>query len=186
MKKHKPSGPAIFMYCVIALALIVTIICFVLHYGKDNESAVILWTGVTAFTIMYHLWVRIIMGNVSKLFKVSYQQKWFQERKFEKALYKFLRVKDWKGKALTYNPEAFSLKEHTLEEIACTMTKSELDHWINIVIAFSTLLFAILWGKLWIFALTAVLAALFDGQFIAIQRYNRPRVVKILERGARK
>ena len=185
MKKHKPSGPAIFMYCVIALALVVAVVCFVLHYGKNNESAVILWTGVTAFTIMYHLWVRIIMGNVSKLFKVNYRQKWFQERKFEKALYKCLRVKDWKGKALTYNPEAFSLKEHTLEEIAGAMTKAELDHWINIAIAFSTLLFAIVWGELWIFALTAVLAALFDGQFIAIQRYNRPRVVKILKKQER-
>ena len=50
------------------------------------------------------------------------------------------------------------------------------------VISLSTLLFGLLWGQLWIFALTAVLAMLFDGQFIVIQRYNRPRVVKILKR----
>ena len=68
MKKHKPSGPAIFMYCVIALTLVTSIVCFTLHYGHYNESGVILWIGITAFTIMYHFWVRIIMGNVSKLF----------------------------------------------------------------------------------------------------------------------
>lgn len=31
----------------------------------------------------------------------------FKERKFEKGFYEFLKVKDWKGKALTYNPESF-------------------------------------------------------------------------------
>lgn len=188
MKKHKPSGPAIFMYCVIALTLIISIVCFTLYYGHYTQSGVILWTGITAFTIMYHFWVRIIMGNVSKLFKnkIHYKQKWFQEQKFEKALYKLLRVKQWKGKALTYNPEEFSLKERSLEEIVATMTKSELDHWINVGIALSTILFAIPWGEFWIFSLTAILAVLFDGQFIVIQRYNRPRVVRILERTAQK
>lgn len=186
MKKHKPSGPAIFMYCVIAIALITSTICFILYYGKHTESGAVLWTGITMFAIMYHFWVRIIMGNVSKLFKVHYTQGWFQERKFEKSLYKLLRVKEWKGKALTYNPESFSLKECSLEEIAHTMTKSELDHWINVGIALSTILFAIPWGAFWIFLVTAIAAVLFDGQFIVIQRYNRPRVVRILERQKRK
>jgi len=186
MKKHKPSGPAIFMYCVIAFTLITSIICFVCYYGHYTEKSVVLWTGITAFTIMYHFWVRIIMGNVSKLFKVHYKQKWFQERKFEKTLYNRLRVKNWKGKALTYNPQEFSLKERTLEQIVQTMTKSELDHWLNVGIALSTILFAIPWGEFWIFFLTAIFAVLFDGQFIVIQRYNRPRIVKILERQAQK
>ena len=97
-----------------------------------------------------------------------------------------MRVKDWKGKALTYNPEAFSLKTHTLEEIAGTMTKSELDHWMNVGIALSTILFAIPWGEFWLFFVTAILAVLFDGQFIVIQRYNRPRIVKILEKQEKK
>ena len=91
-------------------------------------------------------------------------------------------MKQWKGKALTYDPESFSLKKHSLEEIANTMCKSEIDHWINEFISLSTILFAILWGELWIFAITALAAMIFDGQFIVIQRYNRPRVLKILEK----
>ena len=124
------------------------------------------------------------MGNVSKLLgnHINYKQSFFKERKFEKKLYKRLHVKDWKGKALTYNPESFSLKEHSLEEIANTMCKSEVDHWINEVISLSTLLFSIPWGEFWIFCITAILAMIFDSQFIIIQRYNRPRVLKILER----
>ena len=184
MKSTKKSGPAIFMYCVIAITVIISLICFILYYRNIYKNPIILWTGITAFTIMYHFWVRIIMGNVSKLFKnhINYKQWWFKEKKFEKRLYKILHVKDWKGKALTYNPESFSLKEHSLEDIANTMTKSEVDHWINEAISLSTLLFAIPWGEFWIFLVTAIAAMIFNSQFIIIQRYNRPRIVKILEK----
>lgn len=184
MSKIKKSGPAIFMHSVIGITLIISIICFYIYYSGTNISKVILWTGIVCFTIMYHFWVRIIMGNISKLFKkhINYKQWLFKERKFEKNLYKFLKVKDWKDKALTYNPESFSLKEHSLEEIVNTMAKSEVDHWINEAISISTMFFGLIWGKTWIFVLTAIAAMIFDGQFIVIQRYNRPRIIKILER----
>lgn len=184
MSKTKKSGPAIFMYCVIGITLIISIICFYLYYGNIYRTETILWIGIIAFTIMYHFWVRIIMGNVSKLFKkhINYKQWWFKEKKFEKRLYKSLRVKEWKGKALTYNPESFSLKEHSLEEIANTMVKSEIDHWINEAISLSTLLFIIPWGRTWAFVISAIAAMIFDSQFIIIQRYNRPRILKVLER----
>lgn len=184
MKLFQTSGPAIFMYSIIALGVIITIICFSVYYGGYNENDTVLWIGITAFTIVYHFWVRIIMGNVSKLFKkhINYKQWWFKERKFEKGLYKFLKVKDWKGKAFTYNPEQFDLKENSLEKIVNTMAKSEVDHWINEVISVSTMFFGMIWGKTWIFIITAIAAMIFDSQFIIIQRYNRPRIIKILER----
>ena len=184
MSKTRKSGPAIFMYCVIGITVIISIVCFSLCYGNIYKNNIILWTGITAFTIMYHFWVRIIMGNVSKLFKkyINYKQWWFREKKFEKGLYKLLHVKTWKGKALTYNPESFSLKEHSLDEIANTMAKSEVDHWINELISLSTVLFAILWGEFWLFLITAIAAMIFDSQFIIIQRYNRPRIIRILEK----
>ena len=184
MNKTKKSGPAIFMYCVIAITLISSIICFILYYQNIYKNKIILWTGITSFTIMYHLWARIIMGNVSKLFKkhLTYDKWCFKEKKYEKQFYEFLRVKKWKGKALTYNPELFSLKDYSLEEIANTMSKAETDHWINELISLSTLLFAIPWGEFWIFLITAIAAMIFDSQFIIIQRYNRPRIVNILEK----
>ena len=88
-KKNKKSGPAIFMYCVIGITLMTSIICFVLYYKNIYKNEIILWTGITAFTIMYHFWVRIIMGNVSKLFKkhINYNQWWFKEKKFEKKIH---------------------------------------------------------------------------------------------------
>jgi len=184
MSKNKKSGPAIFMYCVIAITIITWVTCFSLYYKDIYKNGVVLWTGIVAFMIMYHFWIRIIMGNVTKLFQkhINYNGWWFKERKFEKGLYKLLRVKEWKGKALTYNPELFSLKEYSLEKIANTMTKAEVDHWINEIISITTMLFTIPWGAFWVFLIQAIVAMIFDSQFIIIQRYNRPRIVKILEK----
>ena len=179
MPKLNHSGPAIFMYCVIALSAITSALCFSLYYIFKINIPTILWSGIVAFMIMYHLWLRIIMGNVTKLFNLSFNMPWFKEQSFEKKLYKFLRVKKWKGKALTYNPELFSLKNYTYHQIANTMTKAETDHWINEIISLSSLLFAFIWGKFPIFLVTCIAAMLFDGQFIVIQRYNRPRILRL-------
>lgn len=122
------------------------------------------------------------MGNVSKLFKPNPKSWWFREKPFEKKLYKLLRVKKWKGKALTYNPEAFSLKTNSLDDVAMIMVKSELDHWINQIISLLSVLFSLIWGRFAIFLITAICAMLFDGQFIVIQRYNRPRIMKVIAR----
>jgi len=189
MAKTKISGPAMFMYCVIAICIASSTLCFTLYYKNICTNYLVLLTGIVTFTIMYHFWVRIIMGNVSKLFKkhIKYNQAFFKERKFEKGLYKFLHVKEWKGKALTYNPESFSLKEHSLEEIANTMTKSEVDHWINEIISLTSIFFAFIWPNLfWAFLISAIVAMIFDSQFIIIQRYNRPRVIKLLEKETKK
>ena len=182
--KLNNSGPAIFMYSVIAVCILISTICFIMFYGGKTDSQAVLWTGITAFTIMYHFWVRIIMGNVSKLFKdkINYKQKWFKEHGFEKYLYKLLRVKKWKDKALTYNPGDFDVNNRPLVDICNTMAKSEVDHWINECISVSTMFFGLIWGHPYLFIISAIAAMIFDSQFIIIQRYNRPRIVKLLER----
>lgn len=182
MGKNKKSGSAIFMYCVIAVMLTICAVCFALYYGGIVGSGVVLWTGITAFTVTYHFWLRIIMGNVTKLFRIHYGQRWFRERRFEKRLYKLLRVRKWKEKVLTYDPDAFSVEKHSLEEIANTMCKAETDHWVNEIISLTTLLFAIPWGAFPIFLVTAVFAMLFDAQFIVVQRFNRPTVLRVIEK----
>ena len=66
------------------------------------------------------------------------------------------------------------------------MAKSEVDHWINEIISLTTMLFAFIWGEFWIFCITAIAAMIFDSQFIVIQRFNRPRIVKLIELEERK
>lgn len=167
----------IVIYACVALAAIF----LVLYYTGIAKNGAILWTGITFFTIIYHFWGRILLGKLTLTFKIRYDHWWFRERRFEMALYKRLWVRQWKEKVLTYDPAAFSVKDHTLEEIATTMSKAETDHWINEVLSLTTLLFALLWGEFWIFALTAAIAMIFDAQFIVVQRYNRPKVLRAIE-----
>lgn len=182
MTNRKISGPALFMYIVIAVTVLTAAVCFALYYGNLTEKNAVLWVGIVAFMIVYHFWGRILLGNVSKRIPWDHNGWWFREKRFEKGLYRLLAVKKWKGKALTFDPESFNLQKHSLDEVAAVMTKSEADHWINELISLFSILFSLLWGETWIFVLTAVLAMLFDAQFIVIQRYNRPRILKILEK----
>lgn len=181
----KVSGSAIFMYLVIAFCLCVAGVCFYTYYGGKTGNDTVLWTGIVSFMIVYHFWLRLIMGNVTKLFSFNRNHFWFKERKFEKKLYKLFCVKKWKGKALTYNPESFSLEKHSLDEIADVMVKSEVDHWVNEIISITSIFFSLLWGQFWIFFATAIFAMIFDAQFIIIQRYNRPRILKIIQKKQR-
>lgn len=188
MKLLNNSGPAIFMYSVIVICIIIASVCFGMFYGGKTESKVILWVGIVTFTIMYHFWVRIIMGNVLKLFKknITYKQSFFKEKKFEKKIYNTIHVKDWKDKVLTYAPAEFDLKENSLETVANNMAKAELDHWINSLISISTIFFGLIWDAYLPFIISAIFAMVFETQFIILQRYNRPRVVKLLERETKK
>lgn len=181
-KKNKTGFAAVLMYTIIGVAVLLGTLCFLLYYTSILRSLVLLWIGVTCFTIIYHLGMRLVMGVVSNVFRVNHRQWWFREKPLESRFYNLLRVKKWKGSALTFRPDLYDTKNRTLTQIADTTAKSELDHWINILISLSTLSFALVWGELWIFALTAVFAALFDSQFIVIQRYNRPRLVKLINK----
>lgn len=182
MKNRKISGPAIFMYSTIMLTALVAAIFFFLYYSNTLESSVILWTGIVSFMILYHFGLRIFMGDITKRFRINYNHVWYKQRKFEKTLYRILKVRTWKEKVLTFDPESYDVKSRTLEQLATTMSKSELDHWINEVISVISIFFAFFWGSFPAFLISAVVVMLFDAQFIIVQRYNRPIVLRLIER----
>ncbi len=49
------------------------------------------------------------------------------------------------------------------------------DHFVPII-------FSIWVGAIMVFIITSLLASLFDMTFVIIQRYNRPRIVRLLKR----
>jgi len=180
MKKTKLSGPAIFMYSVILLTVAISVVCFFLHYSKTYENAVVLWIGIVSFMILYHFGLRILFGKITDKFNINYSHPWYKTRKFEKGLYKLLKVRKWKDKVLTFEPDKYDFKNRTLEQLAKTMCKSELDHWINEGISIVSMLFVLLWGCAPAFIISAIVAMLFDAQFIVVQRYNRPIVLRLM------
>ncbi|MBE6678985.1 MAG: hypothetical protein E7598_00515 [Ruminococcaceae bacterium] len=186
MKKQKLSGPAIFMYGTIVLTVLIAAICFTLYYSGTYKNDLILWCGIVSFMILYHFGLRILMGEVTKRFKINYLHPFYKERRFEKSLYKLLKVRKWKDKVLTFEPENYDFKNRTLEQLATTMSKSELDHWINEVISVFSILFIFIWGCPPAFLISAVAAMLFDAQFIIVQRYNRPVVLRLMNRKSKR
>lgn len=185
MNKTKPSGPAIFMYSVIALTIIISAVCFSVYYCGIFQNGIILWTGIVSFMILYHFGLRIYMGNVTKKWKITYNHPWFRQKKFEKVLYKILRVRKWKDKVLTFEPEMYDFRNRTLEQLATTMAKSETDHWINEIISILSIFFIFIWGCPAAFIISALAAMIFDAQFIVVQRYNRPIVLRLNARKQR-
>lgn len=182
MEKQKLSGPAIFMYSVMALTAAIAAVCFILYYLSIFENGIVLWSGIVSFMILYHFGLRILFGKITKKFNIDYNHPWYHHRKFEEWLYRGVMIRKWKDKVLTFEPELYDVKTRTLDQLATTMSKSELDHWINELISIVSISFALLWGEWAIFIGTAVIAMLFDAQFIAVQRYNRPIVLKLIER----
>lgn len=149
------------------------------------KREVYLTFAVTFGTITYHLGIRLLVGLFySTVMKnqADYNRKWFQIRSWEKKLYQYLKVKNWKDKMPTYNPEDFSVKNHSLHEIAQIMCQSELVHETNMVLSFFPLLAVRWFGAFYVFLLTSIGGALFDGLFVVMQRYNRMRILRILSK----
>ena len=164
-------------------ALISTLITAILvvWYGH-TESGIILTSAITFGTISYHFVMRLLIGSVIDHFmnnRVDYRKSWFRVSSVEEKLYKTIRVKKWKGKMATYDPSCFDSKIHSWDEIAQAMCQAELVHELIIVFSFLPIFAAVPFGALPVFVITSVLAACLDAMFVIMQRYNRPRVIKI-------
>ena len=139
--------------------------------------------------VAYHMLIRflspVILLAVFRR-KYDYRWWWFRPRRWEAGLYRRLRVQGWKAGIPSWDPDQFSLEKHTLREIAVNMCHAEAVHELIVALSFTSLLFAIPFGELAAFLITAVLASLVDCVFIVLQRYNRPRITAILDRRERR
>lgn len=167
---------------IIALTSVVMTAVFAVLY-QIKPLGVFLTLAITAGTVAYHFLMRLLVGGAYALLvnnKVDYNKKWFRVGKTEQKLYKLLKVKGWKKHFPTYDPQAFDKEQHSWSEIAGAMCQAELVHETIILFSFLPILFSHWFGSALVFVLTSIFSALFDLTFVIIQRYNRPRVVKIL------
>lgn len=140
----------------------------------------------------------IALGVVSFVTGRLLPKRWFKSDRFpfrcnekEKKLYKALRVKDWQNKVpdmsrvFTKLMPAKKLNADTLADIPRMLEETCVAEFIHVVL--SVLGFACLW--LWPgfggTAVTLVYILLGNVPFIIIQRYNRPRLQRLLARRSR-
>lgn len=170
---------------------LITVFCFaataittVLYRCLDGD--IYLTLAITFGTTAYHFGMRLLVGllyNVVMNNRADYTKKWYQIRSWEQKVYQFLKVKTWKDKMPAYNPDMFSIQNHTWDEIAQAMCQAELVHETNIVLSFLPMIAVKWFGSFGVFLITSVCGAVFDLVFVVIQRYNRTRIVKFALRG---
>ena len=152
---------------------------------RETACRAYLPLAITLGTTSYHVVMRQLvalafhtaMGN-----RADYRKRWYQVSKREMALYDRLQVKKWKSRMPTYDPAQFDPRRHTWEEIAQAMCQAELVHETIAALSFLPIAAGARFGAYPVFIVTSVLAALFDMLLVMMQRYNRQRVMRLLER----
>ena len=152
---------------------------------KVTSSGILLPLAITSGTIAYHFVMRLMVGlafHATMRNKADYRKRWYQVSKREMAVYEKLKVKQWKRRMPTYDPALFDPRLHTWEEIVQAMCQAELVHETIAVLSFLPILAGIWFGEYPVFIVTSVLSAACDIVFVIMQRYNRQRVTKLLNR----
>ena len=140
---------------------------------------------ITIGVALYHFVMRLVVGTVVNLImknKANHNSVWFREKRFEKKLYNLLRVRKWKKYIPTYSPDTFDTNKKTVKEIVGATCQAEIVH--EVIMVLSLLPIAVipfLGGAAAIF-ITSFLSMLIDFVFVILQRYNRPKLLRVMER----
>lgn len=169
------------VYIATAGFTVLTVLFSVLYLKFNTDLFIIL--SITFGTILYHFLMRLAVGFLVP-HSFHYTDKFFTEKAFEKPLYKALKVKKWKRFMPSYNPDSYSIKNdvRSLEIIADTTCRNEIIHLVICLLSFVPVSFTAFFGAAAVFIITSVFSCMFDMIFVIMQRYNRPRLVRIINR----
>lgn len=167
--------------CSVLAAFLFTIVY------HTTANGICLSLAITAGTISYHFVMRLVIGGLFRKFMhntADLSRQWYQQKHWEKKLYQVLKVKRWKQWMPTYEPDFFDLRKHSPVEIAGAMCQAEVSHEVIVGLSFLPLAVVPLFGAFWVFLITSVASAVFDLLFAVMQRYNRPRVMRMVKAGS--
>lgn len=179
----KTSRNMAIMICVNILMVAVTVLFAILCRKYGQEWMLTLY--VTFLTISYHFIMRMTVGELITIRyrnrKFNLNSAGFRMYQFEPELYKRLKVKKWKKNIITAKPEQFDISKNGMEGMLHNIAQAELVHRIIMVLSFVPLVLIIPYGAPIIFIMTSIFSCLIDLQLVIVQRYNRPRVIKLME-----
>ncbi len=150
---------------------------------------VFLSLAITFGTISYHVVMRLLVGLAFCIVmknRADYKKRWYHVSRHEMAVYERLNVKKWKRRMPTYDRTLFDPRLHTWEKIAQAMCQAELVHETIALLSFLPIIAGIWFGAYPVFVVTSVLAAGCDMLFVMMQRYNRQRIMTLLQRERQK
>ena len=150
-----------------------------------TKNEIIKTITISVAITLYHFLMRLAVGTVIDAImknKANHHNLWFREKRFENKLYKWMRVRKWKKYLPTYSPETFDTSQKTVQDIVGASCQAEIVH--EVIMALSLLPIALLsiLGGAAALIITSVVAMLFDSAFVILQRYNRPKLVRVMGR----
>ncbi len=140
---------------------------------------------ITFGTFFYHMAMRLLVGgliHVCKRNRFDYCKGWFQPLPFEATFYRVIRIRTWKKKIPTFDSAFFDVQQQSLESIIMATCQAEVVHEVIVVLSFLPLFAAIPFGSLVAFLITSLMAATVDMIFVLLQRYNRPRLMRLMKK----
>lgn len=170
----------IFITALLLVGFTISLPIFVVT-KNDVAETVAITIGVTLYHFVMRLAVGTIVNSIMKN-KANHNNAWFREKRFESKLYKLIRVREWKKHLPTYSPDTFDTGRKTVKELVGATCQAEIVHEIIVVLSMLPIILIPFLGGAAALIITSVLAMLFDSLFIMLQRYNRPKLVKVMER----
>lgn len=175
------------MKLITVISFVITVL-FVIAYTASCKG-IFFTLAITFGTVFYHFAMRLAVGKaVDSIFhnRMDHNKRWFRVGEAEIRFYNKLKIRKWKGKMPTYDLRAFDPKLHSWDEIAGATCQSEIVHEIIVILSFLPIVASVWFGALPVFVITSALSASFDFIFVIMQRYNRPRIIKVAQRQRRK
>ena len=170
--------------------LLITLFLFIgflttLPFSIVTNNIILEIITITLGVSLYHFVMRLLVGTIVNSIMNNKGNPgcfWFREKSFEDKLYKFLRVRNWKKYVPTYDPEIFNTSNKSVEELIGATCQAELVHEVIIVLSLAPILLIPFLGGAIAFIVTSILSMLIDLVFVIIQRYNRPRLIRVKSR----
>ena len=150
-----------------------------------TENGTVETVTITVGVALYHFVMRLAVGtavNSVMKNKADHKNAWFREKSFEKRLYERIRVRAWKKHLPTYSPDTFDTSRKTVKEMVGATCQAEIVHEIIMLLSLLPITAIPFLGGAAALIITSVLAMLVDSLFVILQRYNRPKLVRVMER----
>ncbi len=151
--------------------------------------------GMFRVLLLYHIGIRIVVGTITgktPLDAFHPDAPLWRQRPWEDALYKKLQVKQWKKKMPMFDVDKWDIRSCSADELLRAGCQAEACHMGNIALSLASVVLVPLTGSLvsalvgavvlpdaFVLMFAAVTASGFDAIFVIIQRFNRPRFMRL-------
>ncbi len=170
------------LFLLTAVTGAATLVCIALYASAPSPPIYTL--AITFGTTFYHFAMRLVVGyGFHARFRnhIDHTRAWFHPRRFEPKLYALIQVRRWKKYVPSFAPATFQLERASVKQVVQAMCQSEIIHEVIMLLSFVPVLFSLWLGSFGIFLLTSLAASLLDSVFVILQRYNRPRLVRLIK-----